>query len=186
FDPQQLRQLQARWHAAPPDGLAEDLALGLAARDAVPGMPPPLPPREARMAVAPAAVSGQVAAPAEDDYRQAHGLVENLDPELRALARQREAAMPLLLARVLDADAAVAARQLQEVAARCGEAVAARTRQLRQERLQALHPALSLPLAALAFPVLRQQPRPQLDAFLGAVEIGRATCRGWTGSAAAD
>ncbi|WP_028914604.1 M48 family metallopeptidase [Pseudoxanthomonas sp. J31] len=170
FDPQQLRQLQARWHAAPPDGLAEDLALGLAARDAVPGLPPPLPPREARMAVAPAAVSGQVAAPAEDDYRQAHGLVENLDPELRALARQREAAMPLLLALVLDADAAVAARQLQEVAARCGEAVAARTRQLRQERLQALHPALRLPLAALAFPVLRQQPRPQLDAFLGAVE----------------
>ena len=44
FDARQLQQLEARWRAAPPDGLAEDVALGLAARDAAGGGPPPLPP----------------------------------------------------------------------------------------------------------------------------------------------
>ncbi|ADV26380.1 peptidase M48 Ste24p [Pseudoxanthomonas suwonensis 11-1] len=170
FDPRQLQQLEARWRVAPPDGLAEDAALGLAARDARPGGPPPLPSRGARMAVVPAAVSGQVAAPAEDDYRQAHDLVESLDPGLRELARQRDLAMPLLLGMVLDADPSIADRQLQEISARCGAPVAARARQLRQEQLQSLHPALRLPLAALAFPVLRQRPRPELDAFLDAID----------------
>ncbi|WP_447729668.1 M48 family metallopeptidase [Pseudoxanthomonas suwonensis] len=170
FDPGQLRELQTRWRTAPPDGLAEDIALGLVARDAAPGAPPPLPSRDARLALAPATVSGQVAAPAEDDYHQAHGLVESLDPELRALARRRDQAVPLLLGMVLDGDAAVAARQLQEISVHCGDVVAEQARQLRQERLESLHPAQRLPLAALAFPALRQQPRPALDAFLRAIE----------------
>src|SRR5690606_25343197 len=43
-------------------------------------------------------------------------------------------------------------------------------RQLHQQHLQQLNPALRLPLAALAFPVLRQRPRPELDAFLDTIE----------------
>jgi hypothetical protein len=37
------------------------------------------------------------------------------------------------------------------------------------QQLAALHPMLRLPLAALAFPVLRLRPRPELDTFLDTV-----------------
>lgn len=170
FDARQLQTLQARWRTAPPDGQAEDLALGLAARDAQPGGQPPLPHAGAQVRLAPAAVARQVAAPAEDDYSRAHVLVESMDPQLRDLARQRDQVMPLLLGMLLDGEAAVAARQMQEIAARCGEAMAVQARQLRQQHLHGLHPAQRLPLAALAFPVLRQRPRPELDAFLDTIE----------------
>src|SRR5690606_9920364 len=96
FDTRQLQALQARWRAAPPDGLSEDLALGLAGRDTA-GGPPPLPGADAQVLLAPAAVARQVGAPAEDDYSHAHTLVEGMDPQLRTLARQREQVMPLLL-----------------------------------------------------------------------------------------
>ncbi len=166
FDARQLQALQARWHAAPPDGRGEDLALGLAARDAPPGGPPALPGAGTRMPLVPAAVAGQVAAPAEDDYSHAHVLVESLGPSLRELARQRANVMPLLLGLLLDTGAAIAQRQLREIAARCGDDMAAQASALHAAHLRALHPSLRLPLAALAFPVLRQRPRPELDAFL--------------------
>jgi len=170
FDASQLQQLQARWKMAPPDGLAEDVALGLAARDGYAGGPPPLPPADAQLVVTPPMVAGQVATPAEDDYQRAHDLVASLPDDLRELARQRTAAMPLLLGMLLDADPAVAARQRTEIAARCGAELAQQAFDLRDQHLRGLHPSLRLPLAALAFPVLRQRPRPELDAFLDAIE----------------
>ncbi|MBO9717752.1 MAG: M48 family metallopeptidase [Pseudoxanthomonas sp.] len=168
FDGRQLEALEARWRAAPPDGLAEDAALGLAARDA--GGPPPLPSADAQVLLTPPMVASQVAAPAADDYRRAHALVGSLDGELRALARQRDVVMPLLVGLLLDADAAVVARQRSEIVARCGEAMAQQAFDLRRQHLAELHPALRLPLASLAFPVLRQRPRPELDAFLDTIE----------------
>jgi len=182
FDARQLQALQARWLASPPDGMAEDVALGLAARDAqepvVPvapapvrsGGPPPLPPVGSHILVTPPMVSGQVAAPGEDDYRRAHDVVESLDPQLRGLVRQRDAAIPLLLGLLLDEDTAVAARQRSEIVARCGEVVAQRAFELHREHLGRLHPSQRLPLAALAFPALRQRPRPELDTFLDTIE----------------
>jgi Zn-dependent protease with chaperone function len=169
FDARQLQELEARWRSAPPDGLAEDVALGLAARDAGTA-PPALPPADARVLVTPPMVAGQVATPADDDYRRAHDLVESLDPGLVALARDREAVMALLVGLLLDPDAAVAARQRSEVVARCGEALAQRAFALRLQHLASLHPAQRLPLAALAFPSLRQRPRPELDTFLDTIE----------------
>jgi len=170
FDARQLQELEARWRAMPPDGLAEDAALGLAARDARDGGPPPLPAADAQVMVTPPMVASQVATPADQDYRRAHDLVEGLGPELRALAHQREQVVPLLLGLLLDADAAVAARQRSEIVARCGEATAEHASELRRQHLEALHPALRLPLAAMAFPVLRQRPRPELDTFLDTIE----------------
>ena len=167
FDGRELQAMRARWAATPPDGAAEDVALGLAGPD---DAPPPLPPADAPVRLAPPAVARQVAAPAADDYRRAHVLVASLDPGLQGLARQRDAVMPLLAALLLDADEAVAARQGAALAARCGQAVAERARELRATRLATLHPMLRLPLASLAFPVLRQRPRPELDAFLDAIE----------------
>ncbi len=170
FNPGQLESLQSRWRSAPPDGLAEDLALGLAARDAVPGMPPPLPSAGTQVRLAPDAVARQVATPAEDDYQRAHELVDGMDAQLRELARDRGQVMPLLLGMLLDPRVDVAARQQREIAARCGEATAAAATALRARHLESLHPALRLPLAAVAFPVLRQRPRPELDAFLDAID----------------
>ncbi|MBZ0088737.1 MAG: peptidase M48 Ste24p, partial [Thermomonas sp.] len=76
----------------------------------------------------------------------------------------------LLLALLLDADATVRERQLAEVGPRLGAAIVEQAVELRDQHLQSLHPMLRLPLAALAFPALRLRPRPQLDAFLTAVQ----------------
>jgi len=173
FNEQQLQQLSARWMASPPDGMQEDLALGLAGstpspRAPSPRTPPPLPPPSRQIDVTPPMVVAQVGTPAEDDYRRAGSIVGSLPPELRALAMQRESVMPLLLGLLIDGNPAIAANQRIEVVARLGEQVAAQAWTIRQQHLDPLHPMLRLPLASLAFPVLRLRPRPELDAFLAA------------------
>ena len=179
FNEQQLQQLSARWVASPPDGMQEDIALGLggsmsSSRAPSPHAlsmhtPPPLPPLSRRINVTPPMVAAQVGAPAEDDYRRAGSIVESLPPELRALATQRESVMPLLLALLIDGNESIAANQRIEIVARLGEQVAAQAWAIRRQHLGSLHPMLRLPLASLAFPVLRLRPRPELDAFLAVV-----------------
>ncbi|RDZ29470.1 M48 family metallopeptidase [Lysobacter silvisoli] len=164
FRADQLEQLSRRWAQEPPQGLQEDRMLGLAA------VPPPLPPADSVHALTPPMVAAQVAQPGADDYRRADSIVSTLPDELRALAKQREAVLPLLLALLLDEDAAVAARQRYEIAARLGQDLAEQAVQLRAGALAGLHPMLRLPLAALAFPVLRLRPRPQLESFTDAVQ----------------
>ena len=164
FNEQQLQQLSARWMAAPPNGMQEDLAMGLAG-----ATPPPLPPSAHEISVTPPMVVAQVATPAENDYQRAGSIVESLSPELRSLAAERETVMPLLLGLLLDEDASIAANQRIEIAARMGEPVAAQAVALHEQQLASLHPMLRLPLASLAFPVLRMRPRPQLDEFLAVV-----------------
>jgi len=73
--------------------------------------------------------------------------------------------LALLLA---EADDALDA-QRQAIAARLDDAVADHAVRIHQQLTADLHPSLRLPLAALAFPVLRLRPRPQLEAFLAAV-----------------
>ena len=164
FNAQQLQQLAARWQASPPDGLQEDIALGLAGN-----VPPPLPSQSRQINVTPPMVVAQVGAPAEDDYLRAGSIVGSLSPQLRALTAQRESVMPLLLGMLADGDPSIAAKQRIEIGSRLGDAVAAQAWALRESSLVDLHPMLRLPLAALAFPVLRLRPRPELDAFLAAV-----------------
>jgi len=165
FRVEQLDQLARRWAVAPPDGAAEDAALGLAGPgDAA------LPAAGARLMVAPAAVVAQVATPSSDDYSRADAIAARMPAALRTLAAQRDAVMPLLLGLLLDDEPALAANQRMEIAARLGDDVAAAAARLRAGDLAGLHPMLRLPLAALAFPVLRLRPRPQLEAFLDAVQ----------------
>lgn len=173
FNPQQLQELSKRWSVAPPNGLQEDIAMGFSAappstRSA--SQPPPLPAAMHSIGITPPMVAAQVATPEQDDYHHAHTLVETLTPELRALARQRDQAMPLLLALLLDGDSAIAAKQHIEITSRMGQAAARQATELRQQQLQALHPMLRLPLAALLFPMLRMRPRPQLETLLDTVE----------------
>jgi Zn-dependent protease with chaperone function len=165
FRADELDALQRKWLATPPDGLAEDTRLGLDG-----GSSARLPGAGAQLNVTPPMVVAQVAQPAADDYRRADAIVSTIPDSLRALAAQREQVMALLLGLLLDDDAALAAAQRTEISARLGAAVADQAASLHQRLIDELHPMLRLPLAALAFPVLRLRPRPELDTFMDTVE----------------
>jgi len=164
FKPADVARLQAQWTARPPDGLEEDVRLSM---DAPSGarMPDAL----AQLDVTPSMVAAQVAQPRPDDYRRADAIVATIPDALRGRAGEREAVMPLLLALLLDGDPDVRDKQRSEVSARLGAATADAAFALQGGELAGLHPMLRLPLAALAFPVLRRQARPRLDAFLDTV-----------------
>ena len=165
FKPEGLERLKAQWLAAPPDGLEEDLRLGLAS----PADHGRLPEAAARIDVTAPMVAAQVAEPDETDYRRADAIVAGLPPELRQLAGRRDGAVPLLLALLLSRDNDVADLQRSEIIARLGLEVAAEARRIRDESLPDLHPMLRLPLASLAFPTLRLRPRPELATILDTV-----------------
>lgn len=169
FRAEQLQTLRGGWYSAPPDGLAEDRALGLAGHDAL-SVDALLPGASQAVRVDPAQVAAQVGTPADDDYQQAVHLAGSLPPPLRALAGDRGSAQPLLLAMLLDADASVAAQQREAVRRALGEPMASSVHSLATGPLRELHAALRLPLAALAFPTLRSLPRPQLDAFMRCID----------------
>ena len=160
-----LAQLQAQWRAAPPDGLQEDLALGLS--DAGHAH---LPHPASSMHVAPLQVSAQVATPATDDYQRANAIAANIPEALRDLARGRDTVMPLLLAMLLAEDETLQAAQQQLIQSALGDDVAEQALRIHQQLTVDLHPMLRLPLASLAFPVLRLRPRPQLNGFLQTVQ----------------
>ena len=164
FRAEQLDELQRRWLATPPIGIEEDVRLGL---DDASGAR--LPSVEARLSVTPPMVVAQVAQPAVDDYRRADAIVARIPDGLRGLAAQRAMVMPLLLGLLLDDDPRIASAQHTEIAARLGQPVADQAAELHRHLGDGLHPMLRLPLAALAFPVLRLRPRPELDTFLDTV-----------------
>lgn len=160
-----LAQLQAQWRAAPPDGLQEDLALGLSDTGHA-----QLPHPASSVQVAPLQVSAQVATPATDDYRRANAIAASMPEALRDLARGRDTVMPLLLAMLLAEDETLQAAQQQIMQSALGDDVAEQALRIHQQLTADLHPALRLPLASLAFPVLRLRPRPQLNGFLQTVQ----------------
>ncbi len=163
FRVENLEQLQAQWRAAPPNGLQEDAHMGLSgARDALPAA-------ESHLNVTPAMVASQVAQPEADDYRRADAIMHAIPDDLRELARQRDRVMPLLLGMLLGSDPAVLGKQRIEIASRMGTETADAAFALRSTLAQSLHPMQRLPLAAVAFPVLRLRPRPELDVFVDTV-----------------
>lgn len=164
FRDDQLEALQARWLAAPPDGLEEDRLMGIAAQTAG-----ALPAEQAQLSVSPHMVVAQVARPAPDDYRRADAIAASLPDALRDLTTQREAVMPLLLALLLAHEGALQQQQVAQIAARLGAECAAHALRIHEQLTADLHPSLRLPLAALAFPVLRLRPRPQLETFMDTV-----------------
>ncbi|MDB6164466.1 MAG: family metallopeptidase [Xanthomonadaceae bacterium] len=161
FRADQLDELQRRWLAAPPVGMEEDARMGLDASSAA-----RLPNTATSHVIAPLVVAAQVAQPTPDDYQRADAIVATIPDKVRALAADRDTVVPLVLGLLLDRDPALAARQCEEIAARLGKPVADSASQLQSTHLEALHPMLRLPLASLAFPVLRLRPRPELNVFM--------------------
>jgi Zn-dependent protease with chaperone function len=166
FRGEQLESLRRHWALSPPDGAGEDAVMGLAEGSAAAALPA----AGAQLAVSPAKVVAQVATPSAEDYARADAIVTRIPPALRALVARRDAVMPLLLGLLLDDEPTLAGNQRMEIAARLGTDAAAEAARLRAGELAGLHPMLRLPLAALAFPVLRLRPRPQLDTFLDTVQ----------------
>jgi Zn-dependent protease with chaperone function len=163
FNPAKLGELAKQWAKSPPRGLDEDLALGLTEgsreqRSAA------LPARRAELAVNPEAVAAQVGSPASDDFRRAGAISVAVPEALRDAAQRPSEALGVVLALLLDRDAAIRARQVAEIGSRLDE-TAADQALARFEELEGLHPMLRLPLAALAFPLLRRRPRPELMRF---------------------
>lgn len=169
FRSDHLLNLHQRWAASPPNGLEEDVRLGLVDGAPTPAAPPPLPQTDTRFAVTPPMVVAQVAHPAADDYRRADAIVGAIPERLRALATQRDDVVPLIVGLLLDDDARIQRLQHMEVAARMGRQAADLAAEFRREHLSDLHPMLRLPLAALAFPVLRLRPRPEIGVVLDTV-----------------
>jgi Zn-dependent protease with chaperone function len=164
FRGEELARLQSRWLAAPPSGLDEDVRMGLDGHRGA-----RLPGALQQLSVTPPMVSAQVASPAADDYRRADTIASTLPEALRDLAAKRDSVVPMMLALLLAEDEALAARQHVEIAARLGADTADYAARIHAQLVAELHPMLRLPLAALAFPVLRLRPRPELDAFMDSV-----------------
>jgi Zn-dependent protease with chaperone function len=164
FDGEALARLQAQWMARAPDGMQEDRVLGLDG-----GSGSRLPGATQQLSVTPPMVAAQVAAPEADDYRRADSIATAIPEALRDLASQRESVVSLMLGLLLSTDDQMAERQQVEIAARLGTEAADHAARVHQQLTADLHPMLRLPLAALAFPVLRLRPRPHLDAFMDTV-----------------
>lgn len=170
FRPEQLGQLAQQWAQHAPSAAEEDLALGFAPDGTRLSPAAALPAAKAQIAVDPQRVAAQVGAPGSDDYRRAGAIHDSIPDTLRDAAQRQDQAMALVLALLLDTDAAIAARQLAEIAQRIDEDTADTTQRWR-DAAAALHPMQRLPLASLAFPALRRRPRPALEAFLGCVDV---------------
>ena len=169
FDATAFDTLKARWLLRPPSAAEEDLALGFAADGSrLQGGASSLG-VQTEMDVVPATVAAQVGAPADDDFQRAGTITLALDDALRALARRQDRAVPLILALLLDSDAQMQAQQMHEIGTTLDPETATLTEEI-YGQLAGLHPMLRLPLASLAFPVLRRRPRPELAAILRCCE----------------
>ena len=164
FRGEQLERLRAQWYASPPDGLDEDLRMGLAGRDTG-----ALPDATTQVSVTPPMVVAQVAHPNSDDYRRADAIASGIPEALRGLATRRDTVVPLLLGLLLANEGKVQDKQVAEIRARLDVSLAQYALEINQQLTADLHPMLRLPLAALAFPVLRMRPRPELDTFMDTV-----------------
>lgn len=126
-----------------------------------------LPAAQARVAISAGEVAAHVGCVRSTDLEVAVRVQASLPPPLVEAARDRARAIPLVLALVFDP--ADRARQRDLVRAALGEAATLEVERL-TDAMADLHPMQRLPLATLAFPALRRQPRPQLTAFVGLLD----------------
>ena len=163
FDAQAMNGLEERWARNAPDGLQEDLVMGLGGETGR-RMPDP----GSDIALDPARVLAQVGEPGDDDYARAGMLADSIPPPLRAAVANHEGAFAVVLGLLLDRQPEVRARQVQEIRSRLGDAVAGAA-EGQAAAASGLHPLLRLPLVAVAFPVLRRRPAAELSRLVECV-----------------
>jgi Zn-dependent protease with chaperone function len=164
FKPEQVAKLQEQWAAAPPNGLAEDAALGLVGT--APPAPAPAPAQApTQVPVQPAQVSDRVGAMSQSDLYRGQQLSARVPQRHRQLAGQASTAVPLVLAMALGDEDSVRSRQLASIAARLGDDTAAATEQMTTD-LDALPLLLRLPVVSIAVPALGARPPEQVRALI--------------------
>jgi Zn-dependent protease with chaperone function len=155
FDPAELAALRERWRTQPPNGLLEDETLGLAPSTPLPAPNTPMPLRPSQVVASIGTVPvGQ------------RTVLDHIPAPFLDRARDPDTVAPLVFGLLMAEDTRARAAQHQIIASRFDAAVANAAGQ-EARALGSLHPALRLPLAELAFPVLRRDPR--RDAVLAAV-----------------
>lgn len=159
FKAEALTELSARWTMQPPVGLDEDVALGLGPAES--GV---LPSARSRLPITPPGVIAQVGAPKADDYRRAETISEAIPEVLQRAARHQADVVPMLLGLLHSPPGKVRDAQQYELRARTGVHIAEQALDY-ADRMADLNPMLRLPLASLAFPLLRRRPRPELQHF---------------------
>jgi len=169
FNPKEFDSLKARWIAQPPSALDEDLALGFAADGSRLDARANLIATQTTTGVTPEAIAAQVGVPDRSDVACAQSIDMALSDNLQNAARRQDQAMAVVLA-LLVADASpLRERQFHDIETHLDGATAAQVRSLWPE-VARLHPMARLPLASLAFPLLRRRPRPELGRFLACCE----------------
>jgi Zn-dependent protease with chaperone function len=162
FRPEEIPALQQRWAGGPPNGLAEDAALGLTG--------PVHAPRPAEpTVVAPAQVSARVGTMSESDLARGQRLSAQVPPQFRRLASQGSTAVPLVLAMLLSERPDVRSVQLDAVAGRLGPQTAAAAADLAGD-IGSLPTLLRLPVVSIAVPLVTERPQQQLDALLDTLQ----------------
>lgn len=182
FRPDEVRELARGWANRPPDGLAEDAALGLAPTRPVAGRPasgaPALPAvglaaalasGATRFPVQPAEVSGRVGTASPSDLDRGARLSAQVPPRFRQLANQGSTAVPLTLAMLLNAEPDVREKQLSIILATLGRETAQATTDLMDD-VATLPPLLRLPVVSIAVPLITARPKDQLASLINALE----------------
>ncbi len=171
FDLARLDQLARQWAAQPPEGMDEDLQLGLAPA-ATPGAPrlaaQALPAPSTTVAVAETDVLTGIAAPGEDAYAKAQGLINEIPADILDRARNPQTVVPLVLGLLLADDPTARTAQHAMLAQQYGKDLADAVWK-EASAVAGLHPLLKLPLAELAFPALKQRPIAQRSTVVSQV-----------------
>lgn len=164
FLPSMVDSLAGRFASEPPDGLAEDVALGFARAPAALG------PEDRQLIIDPDKVSAQVGNPAGDDYARAGVLCGALPVTLTQAVRNPDEALAVIFALVVDrTEHAIGAAQMKMIGTGFGAAVVAAVANHLQA-IATLHAALRLPLAMMAFPALKRRPRNELHRMVDVLD----------------
>src|SRR4051794_24712199 len=151
--PDELARLRQQYAEQPPDGRAEDAALGRAPPAPPVAAPPPAP----SAPVVPDEVSARVRTAGADDLARGARLNARIPDTLRTAASQQSTAVPLILALLLDRRPELRTTQLTVVAQTLGPATASATDAL-AGAAAAVEPVLRLPLTEIAAPQLAARP----------------------------
>jgi Zn-dependent protease with chaperone function len=167
FRAEQAVQLAQQYAEHPPNGMAEDTALGLvggaAATTAVAAAAAPT------VAVSPAAVAARVGTFSPDDLTRGAAISAQIPPALRQLASQPSTAVPLVLAMLLDADGAVRQRQIDLITQRLSAGDAQHAVAL-LDQIASMPPLLRLPLVGISMTSLAARPPAHVTDLLAVLD----------------